>query len=95
MLHYKEISHSHTVLVLDQAIYCKALETIAHKSGEFRDLILRMGGFHILIAFLGTIGKRMKASGLEDILIESGSFASGSLPAIMNGKALQPGSAST
>ena len=48
---------------------------------------LRLGGFHILMAFLGTIGKRMESSGLEDILIESGTFASGSIPTIMSGKA--------
>ena len=82
----KKIGQSHTVLVLDQAIYCKALEISVQRSDEFSHLILRLGGFHICTAFIAVIGKRMESSGLEDILIESGVYAAGSVPAIMNGK---------
>ena len=53
----RKIGQSHTILVLDQAIYCKALEIVEHKKDESKDLILCLGGFHILMAFLGTIGK--------------------------------------
>ena len=82
----QKIGQTHTVLVLDQAIYCKALEKQFNKLDEFPKLILRLGGFHIAIAFLAVIGKRMASSGLEDILIESGVFAEGSVPGIMNSK---------
>lgn len=83
----RKIGQQHTVLVLDQAIYCKALEIAHDKSEEFQNLVLRMGGFHILTAFLAVVGKRMEDSGFEDIFIESGVFAEGSVPAIMSGKA--------
>lgn len=83
----QKVGQEFTVLVLDQAIYSKALEIALQKPREFPRLILRLGGFHILLSFLAVIGKRMEHSGLEDILIESGVFAEGSVAAIMNGRA--------
>ena len=41
--------------------------------------------------FLATIGKCFEASCMEDIFIESGVFASGSIPRICNGKACKRG----
>ena len=41
--------------------------------------------------FLATIGKCFEASGMEDIFIESGVFASGSIPRICNRKAYDRG----
>ena len=46
---------------------------------------------HMSQCFLATIGKCFKASGMEDIFIESGVFASGSVPRICNGKAYNRG----
>lgn len=83
----KKVGQQHTILVLDQAIYCKALDIAMQRPDEFPNLVLRLGGFHILTSFLAVIGKRMEASGLEDILIDSGVFAQGSVSAIMSGKA--------
>ena len=41
--------------------------------------------------FLATIGKCFEASDMEDIFIESGVSASGSIPRICNGKAYNRG----
>ena len=32
--------------------------------------MIRMGGFHIAMIFLGSIGKLMDGTGLEDLLVE-------------------------
>ena len=59
-------------LVVDQAIYAKAVEimaNLAHK--DLKDfIVLRMGGFHITMTFLGAIDKRFKDTGLKNLLVE-------------------------
>ena len=63
-------------LVVDRAIYAKAveiMENLSHK--DLKDfIVLRMGGFHIAMIFLGVIDKRFKDTGLEDLLVESALF---------------------
>ena len=75
-----------TVVVLDQAIYAKALEVVWKKKEEFRSIVLRMGSFHITCVFLSVIGKRFGDSGLRDLLLESRLVASGSLNGVLGGK---------
>ena len=58
---------------------------------EFKTVVIRLGGTHMARCFLATIGKCFEASGMEDIFIESGLFASGSIPRIFNGKAYNKG----
>ena len=45
-----------------------------------------MGGFHIILYFLALMGKNYEASGLEDLLIESGAYGSGTVNSIMSQK---------
>ena len=44
-----------------------------------------MGEFHTCMAFLACIGKRFGDAGLQDVLIESGVVASGSVTGVLNG----------
>ena len=37
----------------------------------FDDLVIRLGGMHILLTFQAVIGKMFAESGLEDLLVES------------------------
>ena len=77
-----------TDLVLDHAIYSKALEvTNAPKNDQLRNFInLRMGGFHACGIFLAVIGKRFGAAGLRDLIIEAGIAGSDSTEKILKGK---------
>lgn len=71
-----------------QAIYAKD-QAIHWGDPDLRQkLVVRLGEFHTVMSFLGMIGKRFQSSGLEDILIESGVVAPGSIrgPGVMNGK---------
>ena len=53
---------------------------------EFSDVIVRMGSFHLTCAFMGALGKKMRCSALEEVLIESGICASGSIEQVLTGK---------
>ena len=75
-----------TVVVLDQAIYAKALEVVWKQKEEFKSIMLRMGSFHITCVFLSVMGKRFRDGGLRDLLLESTLVDSGSLNGVLDGK---------
>ena len=72
-----------TVVTFDLVIYMKAKQIQWRYPEEFADVIIRMGGFHIALNYLGLMGKKYLDSGLDDLLIESGRYAA----ALMKGKA--------
>ena len=73
------------VIVMDQAIYCKAKEILWTRPDDFKRVVLRMGAFHICCNFLGIIGKRFGDAGLSDVLIETATVAAGSISGVLNG----------
>ena len=58
------------VCVFDQAIYAKAVEIKWTYPDKFESCILMLGFFHMLMMFLGIIGKRYKDAGLKDVLVQ-------------------------
>ncbi|XP_030848031.1 uncharacterized protein LOC115918836 [Strongylocentrotus purpuratus] len=73
------------VIVVDQAIYCKA-QTIRWQEPTFlKKIVIRLGAFHTTMTALACIGKRFQEAGLQDILIEAGVVATGSVTGVMNG----------
>ena len=63
-----------TDIVVDQAIYAKAVEIVLNpKYKDLKDFcVLRMGAFHTSMTFLAVIGKRFADGGLRDWIVESG-----------------------
>ena len=53
---------------------------------EALPIVCRLGGFHTLMSFLGSIGTLMKGSGLDDLLEEI--YAENSIPQMMPVKAI-------
>ena len=45
-----------------------------------------MSSFHLTCAFMGALGKKMRCSGFEEVLIESGICASGLIEQVLTGK---------
>ena len=45
-----------------------------------------MSSFHLICAFIGALGKKMRCSGFEEVLIESGICASGLIEQVFTGK---------
>ena len=87
----KGLQQKHTVLTFDEAIYCKAKVIQWQCKDEFKDTVIRLGGFHTAMTFMSVIGKRYEESGIEDLLVESGVYGSGSVIKIMTGKAYNKG----
>ena len=78
-----QLNQSDVMVVLDQAIYAKALEVIWQNQEQFRRMVVRMGSFHVMCAFMAAIGKRFGDAGLADILIESGVVGTGSVAGVL------------
>jgi hypothetical protein len=75
-----------TVLTCDQAIYEIALALQKKRPEKYSKLLLRMGGFHIVTNFMGAIGCLMRATGIEDILVEAEICHRGTANKIMSAK---------
>ena len=58
------------ILTFDQPLWWKALMIIVTEpvGSNLRDIVLRLGGFHTEMSFLGCIGHLMAASGLQELL---------------------------
>lgn len=68
------------------AIYAKALEVLWQNKNQFQRLVVRIGSFHTICAFLAAIGKRFGDAGLADVLVESGIVGSGSVAGVIEGR---------
>ena len=55
---------SSCIVTFDQPLYIKAAE-IAASSSHLSNVIIRLGGFHLLMSYLGSIGFIMTGSGLD------------------------------
>ena len=69
----KQLNLMETDLVLDHAIYSKAVEVVMEElySDSKYFINFRMGGFHETCVFLGVIGKRFGVEGLKDVMVEA------------------------
>ena len=76
------------VLTFDQPLWWKATTIVegAQEDSPLRSVILRLGGFHILMSFLGSIGHLMAGTGLQELLEVI--FAGNTVAHILSGKAV-------
>ncbi|CAH1225893.1 unnamed protein product [Diabrotica balteata] len=82
----KELNNRYTVLTFDQAIYYKAKELQWSQSEDTKNVVIRLGGFHIVMNFLKIIGQFMTDSGLADVWLDSGLYAQSTIDGILSGK---------
>ncbi|GBM97083.1 hypothetical protein AVEN_134370-1 [Araneus ventricosus] len=78
--------HATCIITFDQPLYIKAKEVAssAENSGISK-IVVRLGGFHMCVSFLGSIGFIMAGSGLKEVL--SSIYASHSVDKILTGHA--------
>jgi hypothetical protein len=69
-------------VTFDQPLFIKAVDIAGAAKLE---VVVRLGGFHLLRSYLGSIGKIMTGSGLEDVLMEI--YGSNTIEHILSGKA--------
>ncbi|XP_063235988.1 uncharacterized protein LOC134538524 [Bacillus rossius redtenbacheri] len=57
------------IVTFDQPLFLKAFEIVssAEGSSDISKIVLRLGGFHLLMSFMGSIGRIMEGSGLESL----------------------------
>ena len=70
----------------DQAIYEISYTLRKENPDNFTSLILRLGGFHLLMNYLGAVGKFMFGSGLSDILVQNKVMLEGTVNKVLSGK---------
>lgn len=70
-------------VTFDQPLWLKAFNII---NAENLPIVCRLGGFHTLMSFLGSVGMMMKGSGLEDLFTEV--YAENSVTHMISGKAI-------
>lgn len=75
-----------TFVTFDLAAAKLALNAVWNEPEKFRDVIVNLGAFHTVCAYMGALGKLMEGSGFEELVLEAGLCASGSLQQMMNGK---------
>ena len=80
------VGQQYTFVTFDLAVAKKANYFVLKNPERFGNVIVRMGFFHTIRSLFGALGSKMKGSGLSEILIESGVWASGSLEKVMSGK---------
>ena len=75
-----------TVITFNLHIYIKAKQIQWRFPDKFANVVIRMGGFHIALKFLSLLGKKYLTSGLDNLLIESGVYAAGTMAVLLKGK---------
>lgn len=65
-----EFNQKTCFVTFDQPLYIKARDIVAscEQNTNISNIIVRLGGFHLLMSFLGCIGFLMAGSGLKDLL---------------------------
>ena len=75
------------IVTFDQPLYLKSSEIVAaaDKNSPLSSIVVRLGGFHFLMSFLGCIGQNMEGSGLEQLWETV--YAKNTLPHLITGHA--------
>ena len=82
----REVQQQYAVLTFDLGAAKKGYEILWQNQNIFSDVLVRMGVFHTTCSYLGALGKCLRCSGFEEILVESGICAGGSINRVMSGK---------
>ena len=82
-----ELQLEHIFLEVGQAIYNKVLQVLFNQQARYpsfcNKLIVRMGGFYVVLCLLKTIYSRFYNSGIVELLVEAGVGSDGSIRSAM------------
>ena len=65
-----EVGQPYTIVPFDLAVAKKAYALVWQNQQDFQNVIVRMGGFHLMCVYMGALGKSFR--GFEEIIVESG-----------------------
>ena len=90
-----ELQLEYIFLEVDQAIYNKVLQVLFNQKPRdpsfCNKLIVRMGGFLLVLCLLKTIYSRFYDSGTVELLVEAGVVSEGSIRSVMKGSEVKFG----
>ena len=72
-------------IVCDEGVYQYVMDLYMHDATIFKGLFPMLGGFHLAKNALRCAGKYLRGSGIEDSLIEPGTFGPKVLEAVLGG----------
>ena len=81
----KKLNQAYLAVACDEAVYAVAREIMMARTGEFKDIVLVMGSFHMAKVVLGCLGKYIAGGGADTIWIESEVFGPNVVHSVMNG----------
>ena len=76
------------IITFDQPLWWKSLKIVSNEpqDSKLKSIILRLGGLHVEMSFLGCIGHIMAGSGIEEVLELE--YTKNAVPHILSGKAV-------
>jgi hypothetical protein len=80
------LNQQYVFVTFDLAMAKIAYNIIWHSPDKYGHIIVNLGAFHTMCAYMAALGKMITGSGFEDILIDSGICASGSINQVLSGK---------
>jgi hypothetical protein len=81
----KKLQQEFTFITFDYAAAKIAFDIVWDRPSVYKNVIVHLGAFHIMCSYMGALGKMMAGSGFEEIIIEAGVCASGSINQVING----------
>ena len=82
----RDLQQDFTFITFDLAVAKMAYSLVWQNQLLFNDVIIHMGVFHIINAYLKAVGKVLIGSGFEEIVIDSKICAAGSIDSVLKGK---------
>ncbi|GFN75838.1 hypothetical protein PoB_000234400 [Plakobranchus ocellatus] len=82
----KAADQKFTCITFDLAVAKMAYSLVWQDKILYNDVIIHLGVFHILCAYLKAIGKMMCGSGFEEVVIECKTCATGSIEKVIRDK---------
>ena len=80
------LNQKHAIITFDLALYKIAKEIQWSRPIEFGNVIIRLGGFHIITNYLSALGTMHASSGLKEVLVESGVLTGVTVNQVFAGK---------
>ena len=81
-----KLKQEYTLVTMDLAAAKIAFDIVWGSGDQFSKVIVNLGPFHIMCSYMGALGKMLTGSGFEEIVLEAGICASGSINQVMSGK---------
>lgn len=75
-----------TFITYDLAAAKKAYGILWTHQDRFHNVFVLLGTFHMSCAYIGGLGKLVKGCGVEEVVLEAGICAEGSIGKVMSGK---------